>query len=105
MIDSISNHGLLAQMEQMKIGAKNTQDIKSSEGNQFGSLFTDAINRTNGAQKSAHEISRRFIAGEAGVSAADVMRLNHEAEISMATTTQVRNKLLEQYKEILNTQL
>lgn len=105
MIAPISNGGMMAQMELMKAGASNASSNDNSTTNQFGQLFLNAVNQTNSIQKEAHEISRRFVAGESGVSAADVMRLNSEAEISMATTTQVRNKLLEQYKEILNTQL
>ncbi len=104
MIAPISNGGMMAQMELMKAEASNAPSNNSTT-NQFGQLFLNAVNQTNNIQKEAHEISRSFVAGESGVSAADVMRLNSESEISMAITTQVRNKLLEQYKEILNTQL
>lgn len=105
MIAPISNSSMLAEMGVMKIGASNAPIQSNSPTGDFGELFTRAINQVNNDQAQASDITRRFISGEAGLSTADVMRANHKSEISMEATKQVRNKLLEHYKEILNTQL
>ncbi|MCY9860985.1 flagellar hook-basal body complex protein FliE [Vibrio coralliirubri] len=105
MISPISNGSMLAEMGVMKVGASNALTQSDAPKGDFGELFTRAINQVNNDQSQASDITRRFISGEAGLSTADVMRANHKSEISMEATKQVRNKLLEHYKEILNTQL
>ncbi|ELP5898459.1 flagellar hook-basal body complex protein FliE [Vibrio vulnificus] len=105
MISPISNSSMLVEMDAMKIGASNAPKAENTPSEKFSDLFAAAINNTNTLQSQATDLSRRFVSGERGISIADVMQANHKSEISMEATKQVRNKLLEQYKEILNTQL
>lgn len=105
MISPISNSSMLVEMEAMKIGAANAPRAENAPSENFSDLFASAINNTKALQSQAADLSRRFVSGEEGISVADVMQANHKSEISMEATKQVRNKLLEQYKEILNTQL
>ena len=105
MISSISNNDLLAQMETLKVEVRNGTPNTDSTKNSFGTLFVSALNSANTDQLQSAELTRRFVSGENGVSAADVMAVNHKAEISSEITKQVRNKALEHFKEIINTQL
>ena len=105
MISPISNNHLLTQMEAMRVEATNDFTKTRPTNNDFGSLFVSALNNVNNTQLQSSELTRRFVAGDEGVSAADVMRVNHNAEISSETAKQVRNKMLEHFKEIINTQL
>ncbi|KDM90870.1 hypothetical protein EA58_14005 [Photobacterium galatheae] len=101
----MSNSHMLAEMALMKRGASHAPLHANTPSEKFSDLFIDALKNTNAIQSQASDLTRRFVSGESGISAADVMRMNHKSEISMEATKQVRNKLLEQYKEILNTQL
>ncbi len=104
MIEPISNMKMLAEMQNLKLGASGAP--ASTQTNvDFKKLFTDTINKTNEANLHASNLSKKFVMGEEGLTAAEVMQANYNAEIAMEATKQVRNKLLEHYKEILNTQL
>lgn len=105
MIPPISNSSMLIEMDSMRLGASNAPTHSSAPSEKFSELFATAIKNTNNLQAQASDLSKRFVSGENGISIADVMKANHKSEISMEATKQVRNKLLEQYKEILNTQL
>lgn len=68
----------------------------------FSALLGDAINHVNGLQKASNTMATRFDAGDHSVGLADVMIAGQKSSVAFEATVQVRNKLLEAYKEIMS---
>lgn len=74
----------------------------TSSTNQFGDLLADAINNVNGLQKEAKTKVTAMEMGDRNVSLAEVMIASQKASVAFEATVQVRNKLVESYKEIMS---
>ncbi|MFC3031805.1 flagellar hook-basal body complex protein FliE [Pseudoalteromonas fenneropenaei] len=75
---------------------------QTSSTNQFGDLLADAINTVNGLQKEAKSKVTAMEMGDRSVSLAEVMIASQKASVAFEATVQVRNKLVESYKEIMS---
>lgn len=71
----------------------------------FAELVKSSIDRVNEAQRSAAGLARRFEQGDPGVDLVRVMVEMQKARVSFEATAQVRNKLVEAYREIMNMQV
>ena len=56
----------------------------------------------NEAQQSSGELKRAFELGESNVDLAQVMIASQKANVSFQAMVQVRNKLVEAYKDVMN---
>ena len=81
-------------------------DMPSIQGNssasQFSDMLSQAVNNVNGMQKQSREMQVSFDMGDTSLSLADVMIAKEKAGIAFEATMQVRNKVLEAYKTIMN---
>ncbi len=68
----------------------------------FGSLFTQAIDRVNTVQQEANTLREGYELGQPGVSLTQVMIAAEKSSIAFEAMTQVRNRLVDAYKEIMN---
>ena len=68
----------------------------------FGDLFRNAITQVNEAQMQAGEMKREFAAGRSERNLAEVMIASQKADLSFRAMTEVRNKLITAYQEIMN---
>jgi flagellar hook-basal body complex protein FliE len=68
----------------------------------FGSLLKNSIDQVNESQHYAKNLAQSFEIGEEGINLADVMIASQKASLSFQATVQVRNKLVEAYKDIMN---
>lgn len=68
----------------------------------FGEMFKSAIDTVNQSQQTANTLRTAYEQGTPGVDLPDVMIAANKAQVSFEATTQVRNRLLEAYKEIMN---
>lgn len=105
----ISTNSLYAQMQSMSLeamGNRPNSDISinkvNSSSSDFGSLLKDAVNNVNNIQAEAGEKKKAFEMGDTSVTLADTMITSAKAGIALDATVQVRNKLVEAYKEIMN---
>lgn len=100
---------VLAQMRAISASAGINAGTAASEteaaGPQFGELLQDSINKVNDTQQHAKELSKAFQAGSDNVELPEVMIALQKASISFEAMTQVRNKLLSAYQEIMNMQV
>ena len=69
---------------------------------QFGDMLSDAINTVNGLQKDAKAKATAMEMGDRSVSLAEVMIASQKSSVAFEATVQVRNKLVESYKEIMS---
>ncbi|MGF1762816.1 flagellar hook-basal body complex protein FliE [Aliivibrio kagoshimensis] len=95
---------LQSEMQTMKLEASNT--MRPATGKQvsedFGALFNQAINKVNGLQQSSSNLATRFDRGDEGVSLSDVMIARNKSSVAFEATVQVRNKLVDAYKQIMS---
>ena len=70
----------------------------------FGTVFKDAIGRVDATQKVADEQINAFVAGEQE-NLHEVMISMNQAKLSFQLMTEVRNKTLETYQELMRMQI
>lgn len=70
-------------------------------GASFGEMFKRAINDTNGLQGDAKDMIGAFLRGEP-VELHQVMAASEEAQISLELLVEIRNKLTEAYRSVMN---
>lgn len=68
----------------------------------FGDLFSQAVNKVNGLQSQSSSMANAFERGVAGVDITDVMVASQKASVAFQATVQVRNKVIEAYKDVMN---
>ncbi|MEX1058047.1 MAG: flagellar hook-basal body complex protein FliE [Natronospirillum sp.] len=96
-----TNGSLDAQMGMPSV--QGNAPVQSSENApRFGEMFKSAIDTVNASQKTANTMRTAYEQGVPGVDLPDVMIAANKSKITFEATTQVRNRLLEAYKEIMN---
>lgn len=68
----------------------------------FSTMFKGAINSVNETQQQSSALKVAYERGDAGVSLSQVMVASQKASVSFDAMTQVRNKVVEAYKDIMN---
>ncbi|AWB44291.1 flagellar hook-basal body complex protein FliE [Paenibacillus sp. CAA11] len=69
----------------------------------FGSYLKDAIDGVAGQEQNVEKLNNQFLLGEVDVD--QVMVASEQALLSLQLTSQVRNKVIEAYQEIMRTQM
>ncbi|MBB3109387.1 flagellar hook-basal body complex protein FliE [Paenibacillus phyllosphaerae] len=69
----------------------------------FGDFLQNAINNVSNQEKNVHAVTDKYMVGQADIS--QVMIASSQAELSLSLTSQVRNKVVEAYQEIMRMQL
>lgn len=99
---------LLAQMRVMasqveqSANAIKPEAVTGSEKPDFSNLLKQSIDSVNETQMTAGQLSTAFEKGDPDVSLAEVMVALEKASVSFQAMTQVRNKLLSAYQEVMN---
>ncbi|MGD8176776.1 flagellar hook-basal body complex protein FliE [Marinimicrobium sp. ARAG 43.8] len=68
----------------------------------FSEVMSQAINKVNDIQKASGDLQDAYERGEAGVDITDVMVASQKSSVAFQATLQVRNKLVEAYRDIMN---
>ena len=76
--------------------------LPASDKVDFQQMFGNAINQVNRSQMQAGDLTTRFTQGDPNVDLPEVMVALQKSSVSFQAMTQVRNKLLDAYKEIMN---
>jgi flagellar hook-basal body complex protein FliE len=76
-------------------------EVKSGQGPNFGELMQQAINQVNETQMQASSLTQAFELGE-NVDLSQVMIAVQKSRISFEALSQVRNKLLSAYQDVMN---
>ncbi|MFC3095050.1 flagellar hook-basal body complex protein FliE [Alteromonas sediminis] len=95
---------MIAQVNQPGAGndiPNMTQMVNPSQQN-FADMLNNAINNVNDLQRTSRTMQQRFDMGDPNLSLADVMVAKEKSGIAFEATMQVRNKVLEAYKQIMN---
>jgi flagellar hook-basal body complex protein FliE len=95
---------LLAQMRALALQAQGQPPPASglAEGSSFAALIRDSIDAVNHQQQQAARLAQAFEVGDPQVDLGQVMVALQKASLSFQAMTQVRNKLVSAYQEIMN---
>jgi len=103
MINKAQNH-LLSQMQALESLARGQQmqpELKPEQSESFADLVQQAIGKVNETQMQASSLRKAFELGE-DVDISAVMIAVQKSRISFEALTQVRNKLLTAYQDVMN---
>lgn len=104
-MSEIDMNGLLLQMRAMAgkaQGLAGAADSSAAPAASFSSLLGSAVNQVNQAQQSASQMAAAFETGSTEVDLAEVMVSLQKASLSFQAITQVRNRLVSAYQDIMN---
>jgi flagellar hook-basal body complex protein FliE len=101
---AISAADLLAQMRALSAQAEGqaTRPAAGAGTTDFSALLKDSLDQVNAAQQNANQLGNAFELGDPSLSVADVMIAVQKASLSFEAATQVRNKLVSAYQEIMS---
>lgn len=105
MIESISNDALIQQMQELTKSSEtmgNGSAVQNGDG-EFGNMLGKLINDVDSAQKDADLSIQNLATGDSN-SLQDVVMKMEQAEVSFQLMKEIRNKLMEAYKEVMQMQ-
>lgn len=68
----------------------------------FSEMFGNAINAVNETQQTSAALASAYEQGDQGITLSQVMVASQKASVSFSALTQVRNKLVEAYQDVMN---
>ena len=103
-MSDVAINQVLSQMRAMQALARNespsSTETKLTEP--FSELMSQSIDQVNNSMQASKELTARFETGDPSVSLAEVMINAQKASIQFSGMTEVRNKLLTAYKDVMN---
>ncbi|ENY71235.1 flagellar hook-basal body complex protein FliE [Aeromonas diversa] len=100
----INATNLLQEMQSLRVEAGNglmTQP-RQNVSSDFGLLLRQALENVNELQSQSNDLRTRFDSGDRSIDLSDVMIAGQKSSIAFDATVQVRNKVVEAYKTIMN---
>jgi len=103
-MSDIAINQVLSQMRAMQALARNESPtaFETKEAAPFAELMSKSIDQVNNSMQESKAITARFETGDPSVSLAEVMINAQKASIQFSGMTEVRNKLLTAYKDVMN---
>ena len=103
-MSSVEINSVLAQMRALEssIDMGVGQESQSIGRADFSQVLHNSLTAVSATQKNSADLSLAFAAGDPNVELSEVMVAMQKASLSFEATTQVRNKLLSAYKEVMN---
>ncbi|MCG8415946.1 MAG: flagellar hook-basal body complex protein FliE [Pseudomonadales bacterium] len=98
-IDQVLNQmRILSQSHQL-------QGVQETNGPQFANVLKESLNQVSELQQEASAMKTAFETGDPDVDITEVMIAVEKASLSFEAITEVRNKLLTAYQEVMNMQV
>jgi flagellar hook-basal body complex protein FliE len=109
-MDPIDTQSLMLQMRSLAAQAesKSVADVSQTsqsgqdKGDNFANLLAQSVQSVNNEQHKAGDMKKAFEQGDPEMELSEVMLQVQKASLSFQAMTQVRNKLVEAYKEVIN---
>jgi flagellar hook-basal body complex protein FliE len=94
---------VLAQMRLMaaQAGAPAAKPPQA-EGDNFQQMLSNSISQVNGLQAQSNSMKTAFEQGQPGIDLAQVMVASQKANLAFSAMVEVRNKLVDAYKDVMN---
>ncbi len=109
-MDPVDTQSLLLQMRSLAAQANSTpEDLNGAQklpgvekSESFADLLANSVKAVNEQQQKSAEMKKAFEQGDPDMELSEVMLQAQKASLSFQAMTQVRNKLVEAYKEVIN---
>ncbi|VVO09351.1 flagellar hook-basal body complex protein FliE [Pseudomonas fluorescens] len=105
MSQGIEFNRLMLDMRSMQMDAmaqaKSTVAVPQVPGSSFSDMLGQAVNKVSETQQASSQLASAFEIGKSGVDLTDVMISSQKATVSFQALTQVRNKLVQAYQDIM----
>ncbi|MDR6936614.1 MULTISPECIES: flagellar hook-basal body complex protein FliE [unclassified Luteibacter] len=104
---TIDVNSLLLQMRRISAqtempAIRGVGETAAAEKGAFGDLLKQSIEGVSQQQGKAKDMAMAFERGDPGIDLAQVMIQGQKADLSFRALTEVRNKMVDAYKEIMN---
>lgn len=106
-MSDVAINQVIAQMRVMAATAQadSSPVADGSSGMKFSALMQDSIEAVNASKMDAKEKAMAFETGDPSVSITEVMVASQRAGLEFQAMTEVRNKLLSAYQEVMSMQV
>ena len=106
-MSDVAINQVLAQMRSVQALAQGqgtglAQGTEAVSGGQFQNLLTQSVADVNTSMQESKALTAGFVRGDPSVSLAEVMITAQKASLQFTGMTEVRNKLLNAYQEVMN---
>jgi flagellar hook-basal body complex protein FliE len=104
--NSISTSELLHRLRELSGRVESgLEGPGQGQGVDFSELLRASLDRVNSAQQSAASLGRAYELGDPAVSVTDLTIAMQKSSLAFQAATQVRNKLVAAYQEIMSMQV
>ena len=95
---------LFQEFEALRFEARSSrpEPMNGAVQQDFGQVLKGALKNVNSLQADANDLRTRFDMGDRSINLSDVMIAGQKSSIAFEATVQVRNKVVEAYKTIMN---
>ena len=109
-MDPVDTQSLLLQMRSLAAQAESktlpVEDVNASEGQEktdnFATLLADSVKAVNEQQAKTGEMRKAFEQGDPDMELSEVMVQAQKSSLSFQAMMEIRNKLTEAYKSVIN---
>lgn len=106
MSQGVEFNRLMLEMRAMQADAMSrakpaVAEVEATAGPNFAEMLGQAVGKVNETQQASNELAKAFEIGQSGVDLTDVMIASQKASVSFQAATQVRNKLVQAYQDIM----
>ncbi len=101
-MNEISPEQLLSQIRTLSRQLQPSSDAAPAGAPAFADLVSKSLASVNAAQQEAGAMKAGFVAGSRDKTLAEVMIAAQKADMQFRAVTEVRNKLISAYQEIMN---
>lgn len=104
MSQGVEFNRLMLDMRAMQMDAMSrpkSAAVAEVGGSSFADMLGQAVNKVNDTQQASNQLASAFEIGKSGVDLTDVMISSQKASVSFQALTQVRNKLVQAYQDIM----
>lgn len=99
-VPGLRPQGLDGGIERSVNGIQGSEKSRSTPS--FSEIMGQAINKVNDTQKASSALGRAYEQGDPNVDITDVMVASQKSSVAFQATVQVRNKLIDAYRDVMN---
>lgn len=114
MVDRVDINNVLADIRALRAQMQQTQRIRPDMGTQpsdvvrptaevpsFGTVLKGAVDKVNELQQTSNQLATRYEQGDPSVDISRVMIASQKSSVAFQAMTQVRNRLVQSYEDIM----
>jgi flagellar hook-basal body complex protein FliE len=90
---------------QTKVGTSQTTQAQQTGPSEFANIMRQGLDAVNQSQEKASQLTDAFARGTPGVELPQVMLATAKANVSFHALSEVRNRLVSAYQDIMNMQM